>query len=64
MPTDAPAMKAAATKGYGAEIVFYDRYADDREAITRKLAGIGGWRCYRPSITPTSSPARARRHEN
>ena len=38
MPTDAPAMKIAATKGYGAEIVFYDRYADDREAITRKLA--------------------------
>ena len=42
MPTDAPAMKAAATKGYGAEIVFYDRYADDREAITRKLAGDRG----------------------
>ena len=38
MPTDAPAMKAAATQGYGAEIVFYDRYTDDREAITRKLA--------------------------
>ena len=42
MPTDAPAMKVAATKGYGAEIVFYDRYADDREAITRKLAGDRG----------------------
>lgn len=38
MPKDAPAMKAAATQGYGAEIVSYDRYADDREAITRKLA--------------------------
>jgi threonine dehydratase len=42
MPTDAPAMKAAATQGYGAEIVFYDRYTDDREAITRKLAAERG----------------------
>ena len=42
MPTDAPAMKAAATQGYGAEIVFYDRYADDREAITRQLAADRG----------------------
>ena len=42
MPTDAPAMKIAATKGYGAEIAFYERYADDREAITRKLAGDRG----------------------
>ncbi len=38
MPTDAPAMKVAATKGYGATVVFYDRYSEDREAIGRKLA--------------------------
>jgi threo-3-hydroxy-L-aspartate ammonia-lyase len=31
MPEDAPASKAAATRGYGAEIVTYDRYAEDRE---------------------------------
>jgi len=33
MPDDAPASKAAATEGYGARIVRFDRYADDREAL-------------------------------
>src|SRR3954470_23263903 len=31
MPEDAPASKRAATEGYGAEIVMYDRYTGDRE---------------------------------
>ena len=38
MPSDAPASKRAATEGYGAEIVTYDRYAEDRAAITERLA--------------------------
>ena len=38
MPTDSPLVKQAATHDYGAEIVFYDREHDDREAIGRKLA--------------------------
>jgi len=38
MPKDAPAIKLAATKAYGAEIVLYDRYSEDREAITDRLA--------------------------
>jgi threonine dehydratase len=38
MPTDAPATKVAATRGYGAEIVRYDRATEDREAIARRLA--------------------------
>ncbi len=38
MPTDAPAVKLAATRGYGAEIVTYDRYADDRAAIGQAIA--------------------------
>ena len=42
MPTDAPAMKVAATKGYGAEVVFYDRYKEDREAISRRLSDETG----------------------
>lgn len=42
MPTDAPAAKVAATKGYGAEVVFYDRYTEDREAIGRALAAQHG----------------------
>ena len=38
MPTDAPAAKLAATRGYGGEVVLYDRYSEDREAIGRRLA--------------------------
>ena len=38
MPQDAPAAKVAATQGYGATVVFYDRYTEDREQITRALA--------------------------
>jgi threonine dehydratase len=42
MPHDAPAAKVAATKGYGAAVVVYDRYREDREAIGRKLADERG----------------------
>ncbi|KMO29226.1 serine dehydratase [Methylobacterium variabile] len=38
MPHDAPAIKVAATRGYGAEIVVYDRYKEDREAVSHRLA--------------------------
>lgn len=38
MPTDAPPAKIAATRGYGAAIVFYDRYAEDRTAIAECVA--------------------------
>ena len=38
MPQDAPAAKVAATRGYGGNVVLYDRYTEDREAIGRKLA--------------------------
>ena len=37
MPEDAPASKVAATRGYGAEIVFYDRQKQDREAFALDL---------------------------
>ena len=42
MPTDAPRSKVAATEGYGAEIVQYDRLTEDREAIARRLADERG----------------------
>ena len=42
MPKDAPAVKIAATRGYGGEIVLYDRYAEDREAIGARLAAERG----------------------
>ncbi|HEY2653807.1 MAG TPA: pyridoxal-phosphate dependent enzyme [Solirubrobacteraceae bacterium] len=38
MPRDAPELKLAATLGYGAEVVTYDRYSEDREQIARALA--------------------------
>jgi len=38
MPQDAPAAKVAATRGYGATVVMYDRYTQDREQIGRDLA--------------------------
>lgn len=42
MPSDAPAAKIAATKGYGGKVVLYDRYRDDREQIGRDLAAQHG----------------------
>jgi threonine dehydratase len=42
MPHDTPAIKLAATRGYGAEVVIYDRFTEDREAIGRRLAGERG----------------------
>jgi threo-3-hydroxy-L-aspartate ammonia-lyase len=42
MPHDAPPTKLAATRGYGAEVVGYDRYAEDREQVGRVLAAERG----------------------
>ncbi len=42
MPSDAPAIKLTRTRGFGAEIIFYDRLHDDREAIGRALAAQHG----------------------
>jgi threo-3-hydroxy-L-aspartate ammonia-lyase len=38
MPADTPPAKMEATRGYGAEVVTYDRYAEDREALGAALA--------------------------
>lgn len=42
MPEDAPTMKLAATRGYGAEVVTYDRYTADREEIAARLVAERG----------------------
>lgn len=42
MPHDAPAAKLAATRGYGANVVIYQRQTEDREAITQRLAAEKG----------------------
>lgn len=38
MPKDAPATKVAKTKAYGGEVVFYDRYTEDRVAVGEKIS--------------------------
>lgn len=42
MPTDSPRSKAAATRGYGAEVVEYDRYGGDRGEIAAGIAARTG----------------------
>lgn len=42
MPLDAPAAKLAATRGYGAQVITYDRFAEDRQAIGERLAAERG----------------------
>ena len=38
MPADAPAVKIAATRGYGAEVVLYDRAEGSREGVAARIA--------------------------
>jgi len=42
MPSDAPPAKLAATRGYGAEVVLYERMNEDREALARRLVAERG----------------------
>jgi threonine dehydratase len=42
MPNDAPALKVQATREYGGEVIFYDRYTENREEIARRLADERG----------------------
>ncbi|WP_273726528.1 threo-3-hydroxy-L-aspartate ammonia-lyase [Brucella gallinifaecis] len=42
MPEDAPAAKLDATRGYGATVVTYNRYTEDRDALSKQLAEEGG----------------------
>jgi threonine dehydratase len=42
MPNDAPALKVQATKEYGGEVIFYDRYTENREEIAQRLAAERG----------------------
>jgi threonine ammonia-lyase medium form len=52
MPKDSPPEKVAATRGYGAEVVTYDRYRQDREEIGRRLAEERGWTLVPPYDDP------------
>lgn len=52
MPADAPAIKIANTRGYGAEVVFYDRYSESREEICENLSAASGATLVRPFDDP------------
>lgn len=42
MPSDAPAVKIANTRAYGAEVVLYDRATEDRDALAARLSADRG----------------------
>jgi threonine dehydratase len=52
MPEDAPAAKVDATRGYGAEIITYDRFADSREELGARLAEERGLELVPPYDDP------------
>ncbi len=52
MPRDAPASKRAATEGYGATVIEFDRYGDDRDMLLADLAGEFGASIVHPYDDP------------
>jgi threo-3-hydroxy-L-aspartate ammonia-lyase len=52
MPADAPASKRAATEAYGAEVIEFDRYAEDRDALVHRLAEERGLTLVHPYDEP------------
>src|ERR1700754_2962188 len=52
MPKDAPPSKRAATEGYGAEVLEFDRYNDDRDQMARDLAAGRGLTLVHPYDEP------------
>ena len=52
MPSDAPAVKVANTRGYGAEVVLYDRANESREEIGQALQAERGLDLVRPYDDP------------
>src|SRR2546421_4472605 len=52
MPKDAPLSKRERTKGYGADVVLYDRDKEDREAISNEIASKRGATLVRPYDDP------------
>jgi len=52
MPADSPPVKLEATRGYGAEVVTFDRWTEDREALGSALAAERGLDLVRPYDDP------------
>ncbi len=53
MPRDAPAMKIAKTRAFGADVQLYDRYFEQREAIAERLVNERGATLIKPYDDPT-----------
>ena len=52
MPSDAPAIKVANTRAWGANVVFYDRYKENREEIGARIAADSGAILVKPFDNP------------
>ncbi|WP_370282446.1 threonine/serine dehydratase [Pseudooceanicola sp.] len=52
MPSDAPALKIANTRAYGAEVVLYDRLTEDRDQIGTEMAEARGLTLVKPFDEP------------
>jgi threonine ammonia-lyase medium form len=52
MPEDTPRAKLDATRGYGAEVVFYDRWRESREEIGARIAAERGLELVKPYDDP------------
>jgi threonine dehydratase len=52
MPEDAPRAKLDATRGYGADVVFYDRWTENREEIGARIADERGLELVKPYDDP------------
>ena len=52
MPADAPALKIARTRGHGAEVLLYDRYREEREAVAQRLVEETGASLIKPYDAP------------
>jgi threonine dehydratase len=52
MPRDTPPLKRSATEGYGAEVISFDRYSEDREALLPALAHERGAEIIHPYDDP------------
>ncbi len=60
MPKDSPKLKIENTRGYGADVILYDRFGESREAIGQKISAETGPSSCPPTMTPASWRGRAR----
>ena len=59
MPKDAPLLKIDATRGYGANIIFFDRYKDDIDKIIEETTKSSGMTFISPLDQSRTSSARS-----